>query len=732
MKKTTKILSVILALVMVLSIIPMASFAADGDFVIENGVLTAYNGAGGNVVIPDGVTSIGNSAFCDCQSLTSVAIPDSVTSIGDSAFYNCESLTSVEIPDGVTSIGNSAFNYCLNLTSIEIPDSVTSIGDEAFSFCVKLESIEIPDGVTSISFATFYSCIALKSITIPGSVTSIGEDAFDFCDSLTDVYFTGTEEQRNEMNIGSYNMPFKEATIHFIAEHEHAFSEEWTTDATAHWHECTAENCNIKNYAKSTVDGIAYGAHVDADGNFRCDVCGYYDEAAEVASYVAKYKADIKDNLIPAAKCDEAKEILNKAYEDLDTAAAISDVERIYNSSKGMAGGKDSEFTGKLSSYKSTFTDYLGDSPAAAKDNFVENITSALENSQSIAELDKTFSENTSKINFYKTIDGAVNSFNTRINSGDLSDESIAIAQEAIEKIADAKTVNEVNALSNQYHSKIDVQDKKEEASAELNAIAKEKNNAQVNAIVNEALAAIDEATAVMDINDIKAEAIAKIEALPSDEIISITEKTDAFVGETVDLEVLISKPVKKLVFVDAKGNTYTYGTTSANTVSVVNNDDGTQVWTVKLTVRHSTDEYTVKVKEKSSGSWSDNTYDLTIEVPAPVVADEIISVEIPDAENGEIKYGTHDVVITTGKDVSRVQIAYAGTTATYSKSSSKATVAEDGDTLVWTISFNFYKIGSIDYAFASRSSKGDWKTSDITETIETYKTKTVSEEKPV
>ena len=305
MKKTTKILSVILALVMVLSIIPMASFAADGDFVIENGVLTAYNGAGGDVVIPDGVTSIGNSAFCDCESLTSVAIPD----------------------------------------------SVTSIGDEAFSYCVKLESIEIPDGITSIAYAAFYSCVALKSVTIPGSVTSIGEYAFCWCDSLTDVYFTGTEEQRNEMNIGSYNMPFKEATIHFIAEHEHAFAEEWTTDATAHWHECTAENCNIKNYAKSTVDGIAYGAHVDADGNFRCDVCGYYDEAAEVASYVAKYKADIKDNLIPAAKCDEAKEILNKAYEDLDTAAAISDVERIYNSSKGMAGGKDSEFSRALTMF---------------------------------------------------------------------------------------------------------------------------------------------------------------------------------------------------------------------------------------------------------------------------------------------------------------------------------------------------------------------------------------------
>ena len=79
------------------------------DFVIENGVLKEYKGQGGDVVIPEGVTSIGYRAFYYCSSLTSIVIPESVTSIGDSAFYGCSSLSSVVIPENVTSIGQRAF-----------------------------------------------------------------------------------------------------------------------------------------------------------------------------------------------------------------------------------------------------------------------------------------------------------------------------------------------------------------------------------------------------------------------------------------------------------------------------------------------------------------------------------------------------------------------------------------------------------------------------------------------
>jgi hypothetical protein len=85
------------------------------------------------------VTSIGNRAFYNCSSLTSITIPNSVTSIGDYAFAYC-SLTSVTIPNSVTSIGNNAFAYC-SLTSVTIPNSVTSIGDYAFRSCSSLTSI---------------------------------------------------------------------------------------------------------------------------------------------------------------------------------------------------------------------------------------------------------------------------------------------------------------------------------------------------------------------------------------------------------------------------------------------------------------------------------------------------------------------------------------------------------------------------------------------------------------
>ena len=140
-----------------------------------------------SVTIPDSVTSIGDRAFYNCKSLTSVTIPGSVTSIDKDAFCFCRSLTSVTIPDSVTSIGRHAFSYCESLTSVTIPDSVTSIGDYAFYGCKSLTSVAIPDSVTCIGNCAFWKCSSLASVTIPDSVTSIGEYAFSDCKSLTSV-----------------------------------------------------------------------------------------------------------------------------------------------------------------------------------------------------------------------------------------------------------------------------------------------------------------------------------------------------------------------------------------------------------------------------------------------------------------------------------------------------------------------------------------------------------------
>lgn len=153
-------------------------------FKIENGVLEKYTEECGvtDVVIPDGVTSIGYWAFQKCGQLTGVTLPDGVTSIGSWAFYECKKLTSIRLPDGVTSIGEGAFCECKQLTGIRLPDSVTSIGTRAFAGCKKLD-LTLPAGLTAVGEAAFRDC-ALTSITIPAGVTKVGRDAFLRCDKI--------------------------------------------------------------------------------------------------------------------------------------------------------------------------------------------------------------------------------------------------------------------------------------------------------------------------------------------------------------------------------------------------------------------------------------------------------------------------------------------------------------------------------------------------------------------
>ncbi len=120
----------------------------------------------GSYVIPDGVTSIGGSAFVNCTALTNVTIPDSVTSLGPAAFSGCTNLTSVTVPHGVTAIGSGAFSACSALTNVTIPDSVISIGQSAFSGCANLTSVTIGNSVTSIGFLLFDGCKSLTNLLV--------------------------------------------------------------------------------------------------------------------------------------------------------------------------------------------------------------------------------------------------------------------------------------------------------------------------------------------------------------------------------------------------------------------------------------------------------------------------------------------------------------------------------------------------------------------------------------
>ena len=138
------------------------------------------------VIIKDGITSIGDFAFSACSQMTSVTIPDSVTTIGWYAFFGCSSLPEIILPSGIETIHYAAFCDCSNLTCFEIPECVTELG-AIISGCSSLTNITIPNSVTRIGQYAFHECTGLTSITIPGSVTEINDEAFDGCSNLKTV-----------------------------------------------------------------------------------------------------------------------------------------------------------------------------------------------------------------------------------------------------------------------------------------------------------------------------------------------------------------------------------------------------------------------------------------------------------------------------------------------------------------------------------------------------------------
>ena len=163
------------------------------------------------VTIPNNVKTIGREAFVDCDSLTSIIIGNGVTAMGDTVFYNCTKLTSVTIRNGVTIIGNWAFGCCKNLKNITIPDSVKTIGNAAFMWCEELTNVVIGNGVTDIGDEAFYHCEKLENVTIGSNVKKIGARAFSLMSPIKNVIYIGTAPKWNKIGIAFWNSGLTEA-----------------------------------------------------------------------------------------------------------------------------------------------------------------------------------------------------------------------------------------------------------------------------------------------------------------------------------------------------------------------------------------------------------------------------------------------------------------------------------------------------------------------------------------
>jgi len=161
--------------------------AADDGFDIEDGVVVGYHGEGGDIVIPEQATAIGQWAFAESPVVTGVTIPGNIQEIGEGCFQNCPNLTRVTIKEGVAAIRNSAFAECPKLEKVSVPGSVKLIEGGAFRTCGALKKLTLGNGIEEIGWYAFQSCTSLTKVTIPDSVKAMGEGCFMGCSALASL-----------------------------------------------------------------------------------------------------------------------------------------------------------------------------------------------------------------------------------------------------------------------------------------------------------------------------------------------------------------------------------------------------------------------------------------------------------------------------------------------------------------------------------------------------------------
>ena len=236
-----------------------------------------------SVIVPDSVQKLDSQAFrgivsesagpvgttCDFQfgwsdgipdnafsytNIKSIVLPEGTTSIGNSAFLQCTSLAGISLPSKVTTIGNRAFSDCTSLSAITVPSGVNSIGEDAFRYCRRLISISLPEGIEEIKSYTFGDCENLETITLPKSLTAVHQNAFSNC-KLNTVQYNGTQDQWSSLlpNIAEEgNEPLFCASLSY---EEESNSDTSVTNGTIEGSDGTSLSWNLLESGLLTISG---------------------------------------------------------------------------------------------------------------------------------------------------------------------------------------------------------------------------------------------------------------------------------------------------------------------------------------------------------------------------------------------------------------------------------------------------------------------------------------------
>ena len=174
-----------------------------------------------SVSVPDGVTEMGWYAFADCTSLKKIVLPETLTEISPYAFRNCRALSEINLSDSITSISNNAFENCTSLSGTLSLKSLKYLGNSAFKNCTKLTELILYEGIAQIPENAFSGCTSLESIVIPTSLEYIIQYAFYSCTALKDIYYAGSSEDFEKLQIISTgNDVLSSATVHYNYSYE--------------------------------------------------------------------------------------------------------------------------------------------------------------------------------------------------------------------------------------------------------------------------------------------------------------------------------------------------------------------------------------------------------------------------------------------------------------------------------------------------------------------------------